>query len=215
MLTGTLVIGVLVAIGYIGNTINFEDKFRGLPFSSDPGLPWYQGPAGFALLGALAICISCPRQIVSFFAGYFFGLWAGTGIALVATILGCILTFAIARTFRATFGKFIRGRLDVAVQFWKENAFFATLIWRFMPAGSNLLTNLAAGALGIPAIGFFLGSAIGYIPQTIVFAVVGSGVKLESGIQIAVSVGLFVVSALMGLALYARYRHRLKGDGKV
>lgn len=184
---GGLVIALLVAIGYFANSVDFEETFKTLPFSNDVAAPWYRGPFGYALLGALAICVSCPRQIVSFFAAYFFGLWTGVAAALAASILACVVTYSLARFFQDSVRKFIRGKLDIAVRFWRDNTFFATMIWRFMPAGSNLLTNLAAGALGIPALGFIAGSSIGYVPQTVIFAVVGSGVKVESGTQILVS----------------------------
>ena len=103
MLTGALVIGVLVIIGYIGNSVDFEEQFRGLPFSSNPQTPWHQGPAGFIVLGAGVICIGCPRQVVSFFAAYFFGLWVGVGVALAAAVLACVICFTVSRTFQATF----------------------------------------------------------------------------------------------------------------
>lgn len=210
LLRGLLVILTLIALGYFFNSINFEESFRALPFSRGADAPWYGGPVGFAIFGALAICLSCPRQVVSFFAAYFFGLWAGFLSALAASVLGCILTYAFALLFREKVQAFVRGKLDIAVRFWRDNTFIATVIWRFMPAGSNLLTNLAAGALGIPAIAFVAGSAIGYVPQTVVFAVVGSGVRVESTTQLLVSVGLFAVSALLGLFLYSRYRKKLR-----
>lgn len=207
---GGLVIALLVAIGYLANSVDFEETFKALPFSNEVNAPWYRGAIGYALLGALAICVSCPRQVVSFFAAYFFGLWSGVAAALAASIIACIVTYFGAKVFQESVRGFIHGKLDIAVQFWRDNTFFATVIWRFMPAGSNLLTNLAAGALGIPAIGFILGSAIGYVPQTMIFAFVGSGVRVESGTQLIVSIILFVFSVLLGMYLLARYRKKLK-----
>ncbi len=210
LVRGGLVIGLLIAIGYFANSIDFEETFKALPFSNDPDAPWYRGVVGYSLLGALAICVSCPRQVVSFFAAYFFGLWTGLAAALFAAITACIITYFGARIFQERVRGFIRGKLDIAVTFWRDNTFFATMIWRFMPAGSNLLTNLAAGALGIPAVSFILGSAIGYVPQTMIFVFVGSGVRVESGTQLLVSGILFVLSVILGLFLLARYRKKLK-----
>lgn len=209
-LKGLLTIALLVAVGYLANKIDFEATFESLPFSTAPDAVWYQGPAGFVLLGTILICISCPRQIVSFFAAYFFGLWAGFAIAWLATVLACILTYSISRFFQNYCQDFVRGKLDIALQFWKDNTFITTVIWRFLPAGSNLLTNLAAGAFAVPGGRFVAGSAVGYIPQTLVFAFLGSGVRVESGIQLVVSIGLFVISAALGLVLYARYRKKLR-----
>ena len=209
---GLFIIGVLALLGYAGKSIDFEESFRALAFSNDIGTPWYRGPFGFTLFSAIAICLSCPRQVISFLAAYFFGLWSGIAVAIAGTTLGCVLGFLLASAFRNYFREFVRGKLDVAVRFWRENTFMATMIIRFMPVGSNLLTNFAAGALAIPAVPFILGSAIGYLPQTIVFAFLGSGVKVESGTQLVVSVLLFILSALLGLSVYARYRKQLSRD---
>ena len=97
-----------------------------------------------------------------------------------------------------------------SVEMVKSGVVPSTLIWRFMPVGSNLLTNLAAGAFNVPPLRFFAGSALGYIPQTVVFAFVGSGEKVESGTHLRMSVLLFVISALLGLSVYGRYRKKLK-----
>lgn len=208
-LTGAVLIVLLVLAGLFANSVDFEEQFRGVGFSSDPGTPLYLGPFGYAVMGALAICFTCPRQVVSFFAGYFFGLWLGIFIGLAATVLGCVISFSVARLFKERFMSLVTGKLRVTRQFWSDNPFFMTLIIRLMPAGSNLLINLAAGALGIPALRFIVGSAIGYIPLTAIFAIIGSGVKVESGEQLALSIGLFVVSVAMGLGLYARYRKKI------
>lgn len=208
-ISGILLFTVLGLVGYLANSINFEEQFRALPFTTAADAIWYHGPIGFVLLGTAAICISCPRQIVSFFAAYFFGLWLGVVVALSAAVCSCILTFSFSRIFSAKVQGWITGKLDIAIRFWKDNAFLGTMIWRFLPAGSNLLTNLTAGAIGIPAAGFIAGSAIGYIPQTIIFAVLGSGIKLESGTQLIVSGMLFAISAILGLWLFSRYRGKL------
>lgn len=211
-LKSLIFISVLVLIGYFANTINFEESFKALPFSNQADAQWYEREVGFALLGALAVCLSCPRQIISFFAAYFFGLFNGFLTAIVAVTLGCVTMYLFATFFKKSVGGLVTGKLDIAVQFWRENPFFATMIWRFMPAGSNFLTNLAAGALSIPAVGFVAGSAIGYVPQTLIFAIVGSGVRVESNAQLAVSAVLFFLSIVMGFFLISKYRKSIKAS---
>ncbi|MEM9329804.1 MAG: VTT domain-containing protein [Pseudomonadota bacterium] len=209
-LKGAITIIALIALGYAVKSLDFESILRGLPFREDAGAGWLFGHFGFVVLTAGMATIGAPRQMISFFAAYFFGFLAGTVLALSATVIGGVTTYTIARLFQGYFREFVRGKLVFAVQFWRENTFLATLIVRLLPAGSNLITNLAAGALKISPIRFFAGSAIGYIPQTVVFAMMGAGVNLESEQQVFISIVLFVVSAVLGLMLYARYRKRLK-----
>lgn len=185
---------------------DFDPYFRALPFDGGPDAPWYKGPVGFALFATVAISVSCPRQVTSFFAGYFFGLVPGFLAALAGATLSCILVYCLSRVFREKARPFIQGRLRIAVDFWRENTFWATLLWRFIPAGSNFITNIAAGVLNLPAWRFFAGSGIGYIPHMFVFALIGSGVQVQSSTQLALSVALLLVSAIIGYVLWRRYK---------
>ena len=54
---------------------------------------------------------------------------------------------------------------------------------------------------------FFSGSALGYIPQMMGFALVGSGISLEPGLRISLSAALFLVSGIIGIVLYRKFRH--------
>ncbi len=209
IVNGLVIIAVLAALGYLGKSFDFEGFFKTLPFSNSANADWLHGPVGFVLFGAVAVSLACPRQIVSFFAAYFFGLLTGFLAALAATVLGCLLVLMIASLFKNRVRGYVTGRLDIALQFWENAPFLATVVIRFLPAGNNLLTNMAAGVFGIPKLAFITGSAIGYIPQTLVFAFVGSGVSVGSGYQLALSVVLLVISVALGVALYSRYRKRL------
>ena len=160
------------------------------------------------LLGAcLFIAIGLPRQIVSFLGGYAFGLLLGTGLALAATGLGCIISFTFARFMGREFvAARFPDRLKKADGFLKHNTFAMALLIRLLPLGSNLVTNLVAGVSSAGATGFLAGSVLGYIPQTVIFALLGSGINLDPAFRITSSVLLFVLSAALGIYLYRRYR---------
>ena len=58
-------------------------------------------------------------------------------------------------------------------------------------------------------VGFFpfvLASAIGYLPQTVIFALMGEGMAVEEGARMGLALALFVVSALIGYLLLRRHR---------
>ncbi|MBT4889493.1 MAG: TVP38/TMEM64 family protein [Rhodospirillales bacterium] len=156
--------------------------------------------AGFATVGF-------PRQIISFMGGYAFGLVEGTALALLATILGCIITFTFARLIgRELVASKMSGRVEKIDRFLGNNPFSMALLIRLMPAGSNVLTSLCAGVSSARGIMFVAGSALGFIPQTFIFALAGTGVNVDPGLRLAISAGLFVVSVAMGAYLYRRYR---------
>jgi uncharacterized membrane protein YdjX (TVP38/TMEM64 family) len=164
------------------------------------------GEALFVLIGAAFTGIGMPRQIVSFMGGYAFGLLNGVALALLATVLGCILSFSYARIVgqKVVLKKAPR-RIRKIDAFLNRSPFTMTLVIRLLPAGSNFLTCLAAGVSSISAFAFVSGSALGYIPQTVIFALVGSGSSVSSEVQIMISGLLFLVSGGFGLILYRRY----------
>lgn len=169
-----------------------------------------QGIAGLAFfMGATAFLtgIGMPRQLLAFLGGYAFGALGGTALALVGTTLGCAAGLFYARFFAR---KAIRSRWPGKVQavdrFLRHNPFSMAMIIRFMPVGSNMLTNLAAGVSSAHAGTFILGSAVGYLPQTFIFALLGSGFAVETGWRVGISVVLFALSLWWGWLLYRRYR---------
>jgi len=207
---GGLTVLALIAVGLLANRIDFEQFLQGMQFSGEPDEAWFRGPAGFLVVATAMTTVGAPRQIVSFFAAYFFGLWWGVGLALAATAIGCVASYCFAMVFRQSVRRFIRGKIDMAIQFWAANTFSTTLILRLLPVGSNLISNLAAGVTGISLLPFLAGSVLGYIPQTVVFAMMGSGVNVGSQTRIVTSIVLFAISAVIGLALYARYRKTIQ-----
>lgn len=165
------------------------------------GLLVYMGAA------VLLMSVGLPRQIVAFLGGYAFGFASGTVLANVATALSCCLCVYGARLLGRDFiyrrfgHKF--KRLD---GFLKADPFIMAVAIRFFPVGNNLLTNLAVGVSSVSAPAFILGSFAGYLPQTVVFALFGSGVEVGSWPRMAVSVALFVAASGMGVWLYRRYK---------
>ena len=75
------------------------------------------------------------------------------------------------------------------------------------------MTNLVAGVSNASASGFFAGSVLGYIPQTVIFALLGSGINLDPTFRITLSALLFVLSAALGVYLYRRYRQGQELNG--
>lgn len=169
-----------------------------------------RGPAMFLLLATLLMAIGLPRQVPAFVAGYAFGPWYGTVIALVAQLLASSLDFIWARAIgqdfvRRRFGTKLL-KVDAALA---ANPFIAVLTLRLMPVGSNILLNLAAGLSSVPILPFLAASAIGFVPQTLVFAIFGQGSAPSHANMLILGAAMFVASAALGLVLLRRVN--LKG----
>lgn len=162
----------------------------------------------FIGVGLLATAVGFPRQIIAFMGGYAFGFFTGTLLGVLATLLGCAATFLYARLFgRGLIAHRLAGRIARLDSFVRDNPFTMTLLIRLLPVGSNVFTNLAAGVSSVAALPFLLGSALGFVPQTAVFALVGSGVSVDPVWRISLGVVLFVVSGVLGVYLYRTLRH--------
>ncbi len=166
-----------------------------------------RGPAMFLLLATFLTAIGLPRQVPAFVAGYAFGPWYGTAIALGSQVLACSLDFIWARAIgqafvRRRFGKML-SKIDSTLS---AQPFIATLTLRLMPVGSNILLNLAAGLSSVRALPFLAASALGFIPQTVIFAVFGRGSAPSHTHMLLLGAAMFAASALLGLLLLRRSR---------
>jgi len=170
----------------------------------------------FVLLAGLLAGLGFPRQAISFAGGYAFGLMEGATLALCGTVLGCIGSFGFARYFgRELFAENFFDRVRKVDGFLSEHPFNMALLIRLLPVGSNLVTNLTAGVSSTPAVPFIAGSALGFIPQTFIFALTGTGVGVDPALRIGLSVVLFLVSAALGIYLYRRFRHGLSAGDEI
>lgn len=168
-----------------------------------------RGPLSYVLIGMLACAAGLPRQIVAMAGGYAFGFWPGCALTLLAEIGGCAIDFAWARLLgRRLALRLIErragGRLQRLDRFLSERAFTATLTLRLLPLGSNLLLNLVAGVSGVAILPFLAASLIGYIPQTVVFALAGAGASVSDSAQFGLAAVLLLLSVALGFLLLRR-----------
>lgn len=165
------------------------------------------GEALFILVAALFTAVGLPRQVVSFLAGYAFGTAIGTGLALLATLVGAVSAFYYARFMGRSFlTRKFPDKVRKVDAFLADNTVGMALVLRLAPFTHNLTTNLVAGVSGVRPLPFFAGSGLGYLPQTLVFALLGGGIELDPVVSTALSVALFVISTVLGLMLWRRYR---------
>lgn len=174
------------------------------------------GSVLFVAAGTLITGAGLSRQAVAYVAGYAFGVAVGSGLTVLATVAGCTLAFSYARFFgRAFVMERYSRRLAKIDRVLCTSPFLMTIAVRLLPIGNNLVVNLVAGVSSVPAPAFLCASALGYLPQTIVFALMGSGLAQGIMINTVVAITLFLVSASIGVYLYRRFRREkpLDDDG--
>ena len=121
--------------------------------------------------------------------------------------MGCLLCFLYARLLgRDLVRHRFAERLEKLDGVLKAQPFTMAVAIRLLPVGNNLLTNLIAGVSSVPLVPFLAGSLIGYLPQTVIFTLLGSGIHVEPLWSTIVSVVLFIASGLLGGLIYRRVR---------
>jgi uncharacterized membrane protein YdjX (TVP38/TMEM64 family) len=204
----------MALVAYVIGSSPLDDVLDEAWINSEIRGQGFRGELLFVAFATVLASFGLPRQIVSFAAGYAFGFSAGLIFAMVATVCMCVLTFSCARFIGRTF---VARRLPDKVRrvdtLLSHNPFVMTLLIRFLPVGNNLMTNLAAGVSSVRSAPFLVASAIGYVPQNVMFSLVGSGIEVDMAIRAGSSLVLFAASALLSLYLYRNHRAEVEGLG--
>jgi len=157
------------------------------------------GAAG-VLLFVLTCCllgsVGLSRQVIAFLGGYAFGFSQGFVLSMVAVVAACITTFYVSRFLLRSY---LERRFSVRIR-----QLDMALLVRLLPLGSNWMINIGAGVSSVRKLPFFLGSALGYIPQMLIFSLVGSGTRVDQFWQVAIAMALFVLAASLGMVLYRK-----------
>ena len=207
-LPGLVFLCTLAAVGYVLEEGLLMDFLSEDWIDSEVRGKGVSGELLFLAVGGFATAVAVPRHVISFLGGYAFGFGLGSALAVVATVIGCLVDFFYARVIgRPLLAERFGARVRRIEDFLAANPFSMTLLVRLLPVGNNFATSIAAGVSRVPARPFLLGSFIGYIPQTLVFSLAGSGIEMGARYRIGLAVLFFVVSGAIGIWLYRCYRH--------
>jgi uncharacterized membrane protein YdjX (TVP38/TMEM64 family) len=167
--------------------------------------------AGLAYVGAycLVIATSVPGgAVLTVAGGFLFGPVLGTAYAVVgatagATILFLAARYACAGAFRHRIGG-VAARMEAG---FARHALNYLLFLRLVPLFPFWLVNLVPAFLNVRVSTFVIGTFVGIIPATLVFASVGDGIAavLETGGEADLSIIMqprFLLP-LVGLGLLA------------
>ncbi|MEQ8196370.1 MAG: TVP38/TMEM64 family protein [Rhodospirillales bacterium] len=163
--------------------------------------------AVFMVFYAVMVAASIPGALVLTIAGGFvFGAVEATVYVIFAATLGATAIFLIARY---AFRDYFRERAGNAVRKmesgFRENALSYLLVLRLVPLFPFFLVNLVPALLGVPLRTYIIGTALGIIPGTFVYCLVGNGLGAVIDRGGEPDLGRIfepeILSALIGLAL--------------
>jgi uncharacterized membrane protein YdjX (TVP38/TMEM64 family) len=163
----------------------------------------------FMAVYSVTVALSLPgAAVLTITSGFLFGAVWGTVVVVVSATLGSTVLFVIAKT---TLGNALRARagawLHTLEAGFREHALSYLLVLRLAPIFPFFVVNLVPAFLGVPLATFVLGTFVGIIPGSFVFASVGAGLGsiFDAGRAFSVKGVLTpqIITALVGLAVLA------------
>ena len=157
----------------------------------------------------LSVALSVPGvSILTIAGGLLFGQWFGSVYVVFGATLGAIAVFLIAKT---AFGDALRQRMGPGMRKmevgFQENALSYLLVLRLIPLFPFFLVNIVPAFLGVELRTYAIGTFIGIIPGSFVFATVGAGLAsiFDQNGEFSVTAILTpeITIALVGLAVLA------------
>ncbi len=133
------------------------------------------GPLIFTLLTTGVVAAGVPRLWMTALGGFAFGWLTGAALALIGTLGGCWVTFTYARWLgrewvQARIGRRFTGLNDL----FRRHGIVMTLVLRAAPVGNSHVSNLILALSPISRGAFLLGTALGILPTTVIYALFGS-----------------------------------------
>ncbi|MCH7487498.1 MAG: TVP38/TMEM64 family protein [Proteobacteria bacterium] len=164
-------------------------------------------PLAFMVIYAVVVAFSLPGgAIMTIAGGFLFGTVLGTAWVVLSATLGATILFVIAKT---SLGDLLRAKagpwLKKMENGFKENALSYLLVLRLIPLFPFFVVNLVPAFLGVPLRTYVMGTLVGIIPGSFVYAAVGAGLgSIFDRNEAFTASGILtpeIVSALVGLSV--------------
>ena len=138
--------------------------------------------------------------ILTLAGGFLFGALLGTVYVNIGATVGATLAFIAARyLFRDAVEKKFGHKLDAIQQGFAKNAFNYLLTLRLIPLFPFFLVNLASGLTRMHLPTYVVGTTLGILPGSFVFANAGKQLGTINSLEDIASPGVIGAFVLLGL----------------
>ncbi|MBK6940933.1 MAG: VTT domain-containing protein [Planctomycetes bacterium] len=118
-------------------------------------------------------------------------------VAQAATIVGCWINFAYARALGR---EYVRERLGArfrhlarVLKFIDQHGLMGNILIRSLPVGNCFAMNLLMAVSPVTLATFLIGTAIGTLPSTVVYVLLGNSAHENAATKIGLSIGIMVL----------------------
>jgi uncharacterized membrane protein YdjX (TVP38/TMEM64 family) len=195
LLLAGFMLGAMVTIHYLrgrDSTLGNVDRLR--QWVGQWGhWSWFM----FLAVGTGLVSVGFPRIALAAVAGALFNIWWGIVLAQVATSLAAAPGFYYARFIgRNVVARKMGRRLQRLDGLLREHGLMVLLLIRLCPVGNAFITGCIAGVSAIRFGDYMLASFLGFLPETIIFALLGQGLAADVPLRLTLGVVLFVLFSL-------------------
>jgi uncharacterized membrane protein YdjX (TVP38/TMEM64 family) len=173
------------------------------------------GPLWFVLVGGVLSSVGVPRLTLYFLGGMAFGFAAGLLYAQLGATLGAAFTFVSARCAGRAWVEARLAHHPGLRRLLDQRTVLAVFVLRQLPIPSAVI-SLALGVRHTPAGVFLLGTFLGFLPEGVPLALLGSGLGKTSLwlslTQVAAATLMLLALASGGLHVYRRWREIEPGE---
>ncbi|QDI92456.1 TVP38/TMEM64 family protein [Salicibibacter halophilus] len=162
-------------------------------------------PLFFLLLSGLRPVFFVPASVIGFVGGLLFGLWGGAALAFIGALLAASLGYFMAQYLGGRWieKKMQGGRLLVFRNQLSRYGFYYVLFLRLIPMLSFDLISYICGFAQTPFLKYIIATAIGVLPGTMVFTLMGSSVAAGDTEMLLLVLGAVLLLLIAGLIYYA------------
>lgn len=130
--------------------------------------------------------------------GFIFGLWHGVLITLGGSVLGASIAFYLARGFgRGLVSRFIKETYMAKVdQMSHSRGPWMVFMARLVPIIPSSIISYVAGLSKMTFKGFFIATAIGKLPEIVIYTTLGHSFQQAEGMATQVTILLILLTAL-------------------
>lgn len=160
----------------------------------------------YVLLVVGLVAIGAPRLIFYVLGGMAFGFWQGLVLAQVGAVIGSWLTFwAVRHGGRAWAERHLGDHRLLGRAFRVRSSVKAVVLIRQLPL-TSVMINSGLALSQVSARAFLLGTFIGYLPQGVIAALIGSGVVDEKAMEGLGKLAAAGIVLLLGAFMLWRWR---------
>lgn len=185
----------LTALWQLTPLAQLLDADRITGWADEFGHQWW-APVVTVLAYTPAVITMFPRSPITLFAVVAFGPWMGFWYAMLGAELAAALTFIAGKQLdRNTVRRVAGAKLNDIIQVLRRRGLLAITALRLVPLAPFSVEGVVAGAVGVKAWHFMLGSAIGILPGTLASTIFGE--QLQAALKDPATVNYWLLGTVI------------------